>query len=227
LGAAIAVLEVGRFTVAVATAFTAILGTGVTVFLEEGHAVTVAAQWRDDGAFAGSGATLELTTLSAASAAAIRATLFVPAVRHAGALPLCCALFTLFAGATGTTAAVRATLFQHPLISEALGLADHFTEVFVVADSPGWAGSAGTAAAVGSTLLAATHGRAAAVGAAIILRLAGADPVPLAVAAERVHFANTLGDIRVFAADTIVRFTAISGAIAAVLGAFEAVFAAE
>ncbi len=61
LRAAVAVLEIGRLAGTVAAALAAILRAGIAVFLDECHAVAVATKWRDDGAFAGAGAALELS----------------------------------------------------------------------------------------------------------------------------------------------------------------------
>jgi hypothetical protein len=140
-------------------------------------------------------------------------------VGDAKALSLGRALLVGTAATAGRPAPVGATL-----LAIAFGLANHFAQAIGGADGVVEAGAATAATAVTATFLAAACWDATALGTAVILRFARADSVPLCVATEGVHGADALGYIGVGTADAVVSCAAVTAALAAVLGAGEAVF---
>ena len=105
-------LLVSSLALPVAAARSAILGTGVAVFSNKGHAVVVAAKRSHNGAVSRRRTLFKLSAASATATAAVRTTLLAGAVGLANAASTGVAGGTRRTGAAGTTAAIRPALLS-------------------------------------------------------------------------------------------------------------------
>jgi len=84
--------------------------------------------------------------------------------------------------------------------------------------------TAATAAPIVTTLLVLAIGETGAIRTALLLRLIHANLVPVVIAAERVHFTDTGGDIGVIASGSVISLAAIAAVAGAILWTGLAIF---